>query len=194
MSGNGPRRLPSPVRPLLSLLGFDSEAERGAFVAELRRKVVPRSLSLATLGAASVMVTEMAHPGTIPLLLPRPSCLGDWQDDSHMSLYGVGWVLQFLGAVALVAFYEREMTRETCREPRARLRRAWVQLIEVEAMRGCPCRARYGAPPELGGGKCRSRSDIYGIYVKSHTIGQGGRDGSDSDDSRGCAQSTPGSR
>lgn len=50
MSGNGPRRLPSPVRPLLSLLGFDSEAERGAFVAELRRKVVPRSLSLATLG------------------------------------------------------------------------------------------------------------------------------------------------
>lgn len=83
MSGNGPRRLPSPVRPLLSLLGFDSEAERGAFVAELRRKVVPRSLSLATLGAASVMVTEMAHPGTIPLLLPRPSCLGDWQDDSH---------------------------------------------------------------------------------------------------------------
>lgn len=119
MSGNGPRRLPSPVRPLLSLLGFDSEAERGAFVSELRRKVVPRSLSLATLGAASVMVTEMAHPGTIPLLLRRPSCLGDWQDDSHMSLYGVGWVLQFLGAVALVAFYEREMTREACREPRA---------------------------------------------------------------------------
>lgn len=143
MSGNGPRRLPSPVRPLLSLLGFDSEAERGAFVSELRRKVVPRSLSLATLGAASVMITEMAHPGTIPLLLRRPSCLGDWQDDSHMSLYGVGWVLQFLGAVALVAFYEREMPRETCREPRARLRRAWVQLVEVEAMRGCPCRARH---------------------------------------------------
>lgn len=75
MSGDGPRRLPSPVRSLLSLPDFDSEARRDAFASELRRKVVPRSLSLATLGAASVMVTEMAHPGTIPLPPPLAACI-----------------------------------------------------------------------------------------------------------------------
>lgn len=76
MSGDGPGRLPSPVRSLLSLPGFDSEARRGAFASELRRKVVPRSLSLATLGAASVMVAEMARLGTIPLLLPLAAVQG----------------------------------------------------------------------------------------------------------------------
>ena len=76
MSGDGPGRLPSPVRSLLSLPDFDSEARKDAFASELRRKVVPRSLSLAALGAASVMVTEMAHPGTIPLLLPLAAVQG----------------------------------------------------------------------------------------------------------------------
>lgn len=75
MSGDGPRRLPSPVRSLLSLPDFDSEARKDAFASELRRKVVPRSLSLAALGAASVMVTEMAHPGTVPPLLPLAACI-----------------------------------------------------------------------------------------------------------------------
>lgn len=76
MSGDGPRRLPSPVRSLLSLPDFDSEARRDAFASELRRKVVPRSLSLAALGAASVMVAEMTRPGTIPLLLPLAAVQG----------------------------------------------------------------------------------------------------------------------
>lgn len=75
MSGDGPRRLPSPVRSLLSLPDFDSEARKDAFASELRRKVVPRSLSLATLGAASVMVAEMTRPGTVPPLLPLAACI-----------------------------------------------------------------------------------------------------------------------
>lgn len=76
MSGDGPRRLPSPVRSLLSLPDFDSEARKDAFASELRRKVVPRSLSLAALGAASVMVTEMTRPGTVPPLLPLAAVQG----------------------------------------------------------------------------------------------------------------------